>query len=326
MDTTKAASLLAANPGVTVRDLIEGKTAPRSVAKILIPTTAGTGSEWSSTAVVTTDTTDDRTYPYRSAGNYPQAAIIDPALTQDLAARATAETGVDALSHAIEAYTSCRANLVSDGYASAALSLIATSLRPVYAKGPLHMEERYRLSIAAAMAMAAGSHRRSGPGPLHEPRPGQEDAHPPWGRGRPYAPLRHGVQPDKQPGQVRRDRQAPRREDGSPLHHGRSLEVGGGRATTAFRSGHAPALERSGSRRSRHPASGGRAHHLSGLPHSLHEPPRSWGRRRPRRSTGRRCRAAPRPATATILPRPCPCPIGRPGDSLPRSWAAPSRG
>jgi alcohol dehydrogenase class IV len=157
MDTTKAASLLAANPGLTVKDLIDGKPAPRSLAKILIPTTAGTGSEWSSTAVVTTDTTDDRTYPYCSDGNYPQAAIIDPALTQDLGARITAETGVDALSHAIEAYTSCRANLLSDGYASAALSLISTSLGPAYAKGPLRMEERYRLSLAAAMAMAAGS-------------------------------------------------------------------------------------------------------------------------------------------------------------------------
>jgi len=157
MDTTKAASLLAANPSLTVQDLIEGKPAARSVAKILIPTTAGTGSEWSSTAVVTTDTTDDRTYPYRSSENYPKAAIIDPGLTQDLAAKTTAETGVDALSHAIEAYTSCRANLLSDGYASTAISLISTSLRPAYAKGSLRMEDRYRLSIAAAMAMAAGS-------------------------------------------------------------------------------------------------------------------------------------------------------------------------
>ncbi len=54
MDTTKAAGLLAANEGITVQDLVEGRTPEKSLAKVLIPTTAGTGSEWSSAAVVTT--------------------------------------------------------------------------------------------------------------------------------------------------------------------------------------------------------------------------------------------------------------------------------
>jgi alcohol dehydrogenase class IV len=157
MDTTKAASLLAANDGVTVQDLIEGKPLTRSVAKVLIPTTAGTGSEWSAVAVVTTDTSDDRTYPYLTSQNHPEAVIIDPGLTKDLPPRTTADTGVDALTHAIEAYTCCRANLLSDMYASAAIRLISASLGPAYAKGPQRMEDRYRLSIGAAMAMLAGS-------------------------------------------------------------------------------------------------------------------------------------------------------------------------
>ncbi|MFH1833658.1 MAG: iron-containing alcohol dehydrogenase [bacterium] len=157
MDTTKAASLLAVDTGLTVRELIDGRPVARSLAKILIPTTAGTGSEWSSTAVVTTDNTDDRTYPYRSDHNYPQAVIIDPELTRDLPARTTAETGMDALAHAIEAYTCSRANVVSDMYASTAIGLISASLGPAYAKGSLRSEDRHRMSIAAAMAMAAGS-------------------------------------------------------------------------------------------------------------------------------------------------------------------------
>ncbi|MFH0915511.1 MAG: iron-containing alcohol dehydrogenase [bacterium] len=157
LDTTKAASLLAANPSTTVQDLIEGKPVEKALTKILIPTTAGTGSEWSWTAVVTTDTADDRTYPYFTPKNYPDAVIIDPALTKDLPARTTAETGMDALTHAIEAYTCSRANLLSDMYASTAMKLISTSLRPAYAKGSLRLDDRYRLSIAAAMAMLAGS-------------------------------------------------------------------------------------------------------------------------------------------------------------------------
>ncbi len=157
MDTTKAAALLAVDETVTVQDLIEGKGPTRSLAKVLIPTTAGTGSEWSTAAVVTTDATDDRTYTYLSAANYPDAVIIDPALTLRLPPRNTADTGVDALTHAVEAYTCIRANLLSDMYASTAISVISTSLGPAFAKGSQRMEDRYRMAIGAAMAMQAGT-------------------------------------------------------------------------------------------------------------------------------------------------------------------------
>jgi len=157
MDATKAAGLLAANPGSTIQDLIEGRPPAKSLDRILIPTTAGTGSEWSTVAVFTTDTGDDRNYAYITGKNLPEAVIIDPALTRDLPARITADAGIDALTHAIEAYTSSRANLVTDMYASTAIKLVTAGLGPAYAKGSLHIEDRYRLSIAAAMAMLAGS-------------------------------------------------------------------------------------------------------------------------------------------------------------------------
>ena len=60
IDTTKAASILAANDGVTIQDLIDDNPVEKSVSKIIVPTTAGTGSEWSIVAVITND--DDRTY------------------------------------------------------------------------------------------------------------------------------------------------------------------------------------------------------------------------------------------------------------------------
>jgi alcohol dehydrogenase len=157
MDTTKAAALLAIDDALTIQDLIEGRAPSRSLAKILIPTTGGTGSEWSTAAVVTTDASDDRTYTYLSAANYPDAVIIDPALTFQLPPKNTADTGVDALTHAVEAYTCARANVVSDMYASQAISLICASLGPAFAKGSQRMKDRYQMAIGAAMAMQAGT-------------------------------------------------------------------------------------------------------------------------------------------------------------------------
>ena len=157
MDTTKAASILAANEGARVQDLLQGKPFVSSVRKILVPTTAGTGSEWSTAAVVTTDTTDDRTNPYISPLNLPEAAVVDPALAKDLSARATADTGMDALAHAIEGYTCCRANFLTDLYASTAIRLISKSIGPAYAKGCLRMGDRYQMSVGASFAMLAGS-------------------------------------------------------------------------------------------------------------------------------------------------------------------------
>jgi alcohol dehydrogenase len=157
LDTTKAASILAAHDESSIQDLLEGKPLQRSLPKILIPTTAGTGSEWSIAAVITTDTTDDRTNVYMTPLNLPEAVVIDPALTKDLPARATAHTGMDALAHAIEGYTCCRANFVTDLFAAKAIQLISRSIGPAYAKGCVRMEDRYQMAIGASFAMFAGA-------------------------------------------------------------------------------------------------------------------------------------------------------------------------
>ncbi len=121
----------------------------------MVPTTAGSGSEWSWAAVVTNDLKDGRVCPYVAQKNYPDAVVIDPDLSLGLSAAITAHTGVDALGHAIEAYTSCRANVVSDMFAAKAMELIGSSLRLAFSKGCRGLEHRTNLAFAAAAAMVA---------------------------------------------------------------------------------------------------------------------------------------------------------------------------
>jgi len=153
MDTTKLASQIAANDGIHIHDLIKGKIVKRVIPKILVPTTSGTGSEWSRTAVVTDDKENGRQKLVYSDLNFPDAVIIDPELTLNLPPGITADTAMDALTHAVEAYTSRKANVFSDMLAGTAIKLIANNLRPAYIKGNKNIEARYNLSIAASLAM-----------------------------------------------------------------------------------------------------------------------------------------------------------------------------
>ncbi|MBN1321490.1 MAG: iron-containing alcohol dehydrogenase [Thermoleophilia bacterium] len=156
LDAAKTAGVLAANPGTTAQDLFEGRIPSTSVPRLLIPTTSGTGSEWSNVAVVTTDS-DDRNHGWVSHLNLVEAVIIDPELTKNLPARITADSAIDALTHAIQGYTSSTASLFTDMCASTAIRLIGTSLRPAFAKASLHTEDRHRLSLATSLAMLSAS-------------------------------------------------------------------------------------------------------------------------------------------------------------------------
>jgi len=155
MDTTKVASIIAANDGISVRDLLGGKVAQKVVPKILIPTTAGTGSEWGIAAVLSDDRAGGKTGVVITTQNYPDAVIIDSELTLSIPQRTTADTGIDALTCSIEAYISPKANIISDMAASTAIKLIAENLRLAYAKGRQNIEARYSMSIAASLAIFA---------------------------------------------------------------------------------------------------------------------------------------------------------------------------
>jgi alcohol dehydrogenase len=158
MDATKVASQLAFNEGMVVDDLMSGKAVKNVLPKVLVPTTAGTGSEWSNVAVVYDDKADkevDMTKVYISAQNFANAVVIDPEITINLPQRITADTGMDALTHAIEAYTCRLANVISDMFARTAIKLIAQNLRLAYSKGKNDTQARYNMSVAASLAMSA---------------------------------------------------------------------------------------------------------------------------------------------------------------------------
>lgn len=156
MDTTKVVSLVAANKGISTYDLIKGQKAEKTIRKILIPTTAGSGSEWSWAAVVSDDKAGKMTKLVITQQNYPDVAIIDPELTLNLPPRITADTGIDALSHCMEGYLGATSNVLSDMINGTALQLIADNLRPAYLDGNKNVQARFNMAVAAALAIQGG--------------------------------------------------------------------------------------------------------------------------------------------------------------------------
>jgi len=128
IDTAKAISVLAANGG-KMRDYKVPNEIPKAgLPLVAIPTTAGTGSEVTRFTVIT-DTERDEKMLIMGLACCPAAAIVDYELTLSKPWRLTADTGIDSLTHAIEAYVSKRASPFTDGVAKSAMALIARNLR-----------------------------------------------------------------------------------------------------------------------------------------------------------------------------------------------------
>lgn len=150
MDVAKAVSILLTNGGKAADYIGLDKIAKAGVPKIMVPTTAGTGAEMTFTAVFINEETNSK------AGMngdllYPDAAILDPTLTLSIPPRVTAATGIDALTHALEAYVSNQAHPVSDMYALEAIELIATNLGKAYANGD-NLEARSNMLLGSLLA------------------------------------------------------------------------------------------------------------------------------------------------------------------------------
>ena len=118
---------------------------------VAIPTTSGTGAE-TTWPIVLTDTEESRKISVGHPENIPTLAIIDPAFVENLPPLITADTGMDALTHAVEGYTSQWANDFSDGLCLKALQLVFTYLPRAYANGSSDMEAREKLHNAATIA------------------------------------------------------------------------------------------------------------------------------------------------------------------------------
>ena len=101
---------------------------------IAVPTTAGTGSEVTRFTIITDETNDEKMLCV-GIGFMPVAALVDYNLTLSLPKRITADTGIDALTHAMEAYVSRKANPYSDSQALSAMRLIGPNLRRAYHDG-----------------------------------------------------------------------------------------------------------------------------------------------------------------------------------------------
>ncbi|HAJ26840.1 MAG TPA: alcohol dehydrogenase [Syntrophus sp. (in: bacteria)] len=147
MDVAKAIAVLATNKGKAVDYLGLNKVPGPGLPKIMIPTTAGTGSEVTFTSVFVRPDLKKKE-GMNSPFLYPDLALLDPLLTVSLPPGPTASTGIDALCHAIESYTSINASPMSELLSLEAVALIAENLRTAVHDGS---------NIAAREKMLLGS-------------------------------------------------------------------------------------------------------------------------------------------------------------------------
>ncbi len=150
LDTAKAVNVLLGNPG-SISNYF-GRDVPQDPGKLVfaIPTTSGTGSEVTAVAVIS-NTRAHRKQGVAGKNCIPTLAIVDPTLTLGLPPQITAATGMDAFSHAAEAFTSVLHNPMSDILALEAMSLVAKYL-PIAVREGSNGEARSKMSFASTIA------------------------------------------------------------------------------------------------------------------------------------------------------------------------------
>ncbi|MDT3399122.1 iron-containing alcohol dehydrogenase [Streptomyces sp. B1866] len=155
MDSAKAVALLAAQGGHMSRYKAPRLNTGPALPVVAVPTTAGSGSEATQFTVVTDSATDEKMLCAGPAF-LPVAAVVDYELTLSMPPRLTADTGVDALTHAVEAYVSRKANPFTDGLCLLAVSAVGRFLRRAVADGA-DREAREAMTLAATRAGIAFS-------------------------------------------------------------------------------------------------------------------------------------------------------------------------
>ena len=150
LDVAKGAAIMATNKGKIVDYSGTDLVPLRGIPKILIPTTAGTGSEVTRVIIITDDSDNSKKAVF-SDFVLADVAIVDPLLTLSMPLAVTADTGIDALVHAVETYVSVNATPFSDVLAIEAINLIAENLPVAYVRGD-NVEARFNMSLAATLA------------------------------------------------------------------------------------------------------------------------------------------------------------------------------
>lgn len=149
IDTAKAIAS-AAGLKTPLLTLMEEGMPKKGLPCIAVPTTSGTGAEVTGISVLTIKARN-RKDALRSPYNFPNVAIVDPELTLNLSPYLTANTGIDALTHAIEAFVSRSAHPVSDLYARQAIALVNKYLRRAVLAGN-DLEARTGMALASNLA------------------------------------------------------------------------------------------------------------------------------------------------------------------------------
>ncbi|WP_249029172.1 bifunctional acetaldehyde-CoA/alcohol dehydrogenase [Tannockella kyphosi] len=162
MDAAKVMWLLYENPEVNFNDIKQKFMDIRKRAfkfpelgkkakLICIPTTSGTGSEVTPFSVIT-DTKENKKYPLTDYALTPTVAIVDPTFVMSLPPQIAADTGIDVLTHAVEAYVSILASDFTDGWAKQAVKLVFDYLELSVKEGTTHPVAREKMHNAATIA------------------------------------------------------------------------------------------------------------------------------------------------------------------------------
>ena len=163
MDTAKGLSILLAHGGVSQDYVGVGKIPGPGIPVFTIPTTAGTGSEVTNIAIFGDPEKELKlgmVNPYVLA----RLALVDPTLTYSCPPEVTAASGIDALVHAIECYTSTKANNFTDALALEAMRLIVGSLRTVVSNGS---DEKARNHMSEGALLAGIAFGNASVGAVH---------------------------------------------------------------------------------------------------------------------------------------------------------------
>lgn len=165
IDTAKGVRMVLSQEVDDILDIwgCENLTRGKWIPFVAVPTTSGTGSESTLVAVIKNEARKLK-MEFISYFLQPDVAVLDSRMTETLPPKTTASTGMDALCHAVEAYTCLQKNPLSDAYATAAIQLIGENLEQAVKNGK---DKKARMAMANASMMAGSAFSNSMVGIIH---------------------------------------------------------------------------------------------------------------------------------------------------------------
>ena len=165
IDTAKMVKLMLSQNEDDIKKLMGSERVQRGkeIPFIVIPTTSGTGAEMTSVAVIK-DTENDKKYEFISSELLPNVALLDIRMTMGMPPKLTASTGIDALCHAVEAYSCNQKNPISDALASVAIEKLYNNIVVATVDGK---DKKARMEMSEGSLIAGLSFSNSMVGLVH---------------------------------------------------------------------------------------------------------------------------------------------------------------